>query len=60
MKVTEYQMQGTRSNSFFSFVFLVIDMEVTKTATSFFTFQGTYLHSDSFVCRYGTQCGPGP
>ncbi len=38
--MTRYQMQGTHSNSFFSSVFSVIDVEVAETATSFFDFLG--------------------
>ena len=51
-------MQSTHSH--FSAVFLVINMEVAKIATSFLTFQSTCLHSDSFVYRYSTWRGSGP
>ena len=46
-------MQSTCSSSSFSF-FLVIGVKVAKTATSFLAFQGTYLHSDLFICRCST------
>ena len=51
-------MQGTRSN--FSSVFLVIDMQVAKTATSFLTFQGICLHGNFFAYKYNIWYGLDP
>ena len=52
-------MHDTYSN--FSFIFLlVIDVEITETATQFLTFLRTYLHSDLFACRYDTCYGSDP
>ncbi len=47
-----YWMQDTRSNS--SSSFSVLNVEVAKTATSFFTFQGTYSYSDPSTYKYNT------
>ena len=43
-------MQSTFSN--FSIFFLVIDLGVVETATSFLIFQNTYWHSGFSVYRY--------
>ncbi len=51
-------MQGTRSN--YSSVFLVINMEIVETTTSFLTFLGTCLYSDPFDDRCNIQYGLGP
>ena len=53
LKMTEYQIQGIHSNSS-SFFLPVINVEAAKTATRFFAFWGTCLHSDVFACRYST------